>query len=168
MQRRKTNSIQTLSVISILCLFALIFTPTTNAGPLKPVTGEFTVVMQGVDPRTGELIFEGSKGGEIPGHLAIRAGITRQTGVALQLAARWTLTTPWGETMDGENTLHLNTKSLHFNEHGIIVDATGSLTERIGNFIVIHGEISDLNFFPGVTEVTGQATIVPSQAKKYQ
>ena len=164
MQWRMSNSVKTISVIIVLGYFALAIAPTANAGPLKPVTGEFTVIMQGADPNTGELIFEGPKGGEIPGHLAIRAAITRQTGVALHLQARWTLTTPWGETMDGENTLHLNTKSLHFNEHGIIVDATGSLSERIGSFIVIRGEISDLGFVPGVTEVTGQSTIVPSQA----
>ena len=168
MLKRKANSKRMLSAIGILGLTALMLLPATHAGSLKPVAGEFTVVMQGVDPDTGELIFEGPKGGPIPGHLAIRAGITRQTGAALHLAARWTLTTPWGETMDGENTLLLNTKSLHFREHGVIVSATGDLTERIGNFIVIHGTISDLDFIPGVTEVNGQSTIVPSQAKKNQ
>jgi hypothetical protein len=111
------------------------------------------------------LIFEGSKTGSLPGHLAIRAAITKQTGIALHIAARWTLTTPWGETLQGENTNVLNTSSLHFRENGVIVDATGGLAERIGNFVVIRGEISDLNFFPGVTQVSGHATYVPSQAK---
>lgn len=138
------------------------------AGPLKPVPGKFTAVMQGVDPDTGELIFEGPKDGPIPGHLAIRASIIRQTGMAMHLAANWTLTTPWGEIIKGENALVLNTKSLHFREHGVVVDATGSLTERIGSFIVVQGEISDLDFVPGATTVTGNATIVPSQAKRYQ
>ena len=91
--------------------------------------------------------------------------ITKQTGVAIHFCASWTITTLWDETISGENTSLLNTASLHFREHGVIVDATGSLTELIGNFIVIHGEISDLNFFPQFTEVTGQTSIVPAQAE---
>ena len=58
----------------------------------------------------------------------------------------------------------MNTASLHFRENGVIVDATGSLAELIGNFMVVHGQASDLNFIPGVMEVNGTATIVPSQA----
>lgn len=144
------------------------FIPTANAEPLKPVTGEFTVVMQGVDPGTGELIFEGLKTGSLPGHLTTRTALIKQTGVAIHLATRWTLTTAWGEIIEGENTAMLNTASLHFREHGVIVDATGFLIERTGNFVVIQGEISDVNFIPGITEATAHVTYVPSQAKKYQ
>lgn len=168
MQKRKTNSIKTLSIISILSFFALVFLPTVNADPLKPVPGEFAIVMQGVDPDTGELIFEGLKTGELLGHLTTRSAIIKQTGVAIHLATRWTLITPWGEVIEGENTAVLNTESLHFREHGVIVDATGNLAERIGNFVVIHGEVSDVNFIPGITEAKAHVTYVPSYANKYQ
>ena len=158
--------IRTLSFITLLGFLAAVFTSTTNAEPLKPIPGEFSVIFQGADPQTGELILEGLRTGPLPGHLSIRATLTRQTGAALHFSARWTVTTPWGETISGENTAVLSTASLHFREHGVIVKATGDLTERIGNFIVIHGKFSDLSFMPGVMEVTGHATIVPSQAKK--
>lgn len=164
MKRYTEKSIVKLLAIVILGFSASILSIVASADPLKPLPGEFTVVMQGADPQTGELIFEGYRTGAISGHLAIRAAITRQTGVALHLSAHWTLTTSWGDTMDGENTLVLNTESLHLREHGIIVDATGSLEERIGNFVVIRGQISDLAFYPGVTQVTGHVTVVPSQA----
>lgn len=168
MLRRKTGSILPISVFAILGFYALVILPTANAAPLKPAPGEFTVVMVGVDFNTGELIFEGSKTGALPGHLTTRTALTRETGVALHLATRWTLTTPWGEVIEGENSAVVNTKSLHFREHGVIVNATGAQAERIGNFVVIHGEISDVNFIPGVTEATAHVKYVPSQAKKYQ
>ncbi len=168
MLKEKAKATRALFLIALFGLFSLAFLPNADAGALKPVPGDFTAVFQGPDWDTGELIFVGSKTGEIPGHLVIRVGIVRETGVALHLAARWQLMTPWGDTMDGENSLVLNTKTLHFNEHGIVVDATGSLTERIGNFIIIHGDISDLAFEVGITTVTGEALIVPSQGKKYK
>ena len=168
MPTKKICSIQQISAFVILSFFILAILPTANAGALKPVAGEFTVVMVGVDFDTGELIFEGSKTGALPGHLTTRTAIARETGVALHLATRWTLTTPWGEIIEGENSAVLNTKSLHFREHGVIINATGAEAERIGNFVVIHGEISDLTFTPGVTEATAHVTYVPSQAKKYQ
>lgn len=160
------NTTQRFLVICIFGFLSVVFVPDTNAEPLGPVPGEFTVILQGFDPNTGELIFEGFKTGALPGHLAIRAALTRQTGMAVHLSAHWTLTTPWGETMEGENTAVVNTASLHFREHGLVVDATGGLTERIGNFVVIHGEVSDVDFIPGVTEATAHVTIVPSQAYK--
>lgn len=168
MAGKKIRSLPQISAFVILSFFALVILPTANAGPLKPVPGEFTVVMVGVDFNTGELIFEGSKTGALPGHLTTRTALTRETGVALHLATRWTLTTPWGEVIEGENSAVLNTKSLHFREHGVIVNATGGQAERIGNFVVIRGEISDVNFIPGVTEATAHVKYVPSQAKKYQ
>lgn len=168
MPRRKIRLIPQISVFAILGFFALVILPTANAGPLKPVPGEFTVVMVGFDFDTGELIFEGAKTGALPGHLTTRTAITRETGVAIHLATRWTLTTPWGEVIEGENSAVLNPESLHFREHGIIVNATGAQAERIGNFVVIHGEISDVDFIPGVTEATAHVKYVPSQAKKYQ
>lgn len=168
MLRETENMMRALFLIGVLGLSSLAFLPSVNAAELKPVPGEFTVVLVGADPNTGEMIFEGFKTGAIPGHLNIRVGITRQTGVILHLAARWTLTTPWGETMDGETSLILNTETLHFNEHGVIVAAEGSLAARVGNFIIIHGDISDLLFYPGMTTVTGHALIVPSQGKRYK
>ncbi|MGD8484774.1 MAG: hypothetical protein PVJ63_06575 [Thioalkalispiraceae bacterium] len=155
---------RTLRLISLLVLLSLVFTPLVNAGPLRPAPGEFTMVMTGVDTGTGELIFEGWKTGALPGHLTARAALIKQTGVALHLATRWTLVTPWGEQIDGENTAILNPKSLHIQEHGVIVDATGDLAERIGNFVVIHGTVSDTYFLPGTTSVTARVTYVPSQA----
>ena len=165
MRYEKNSATRTLLFIGMLGLLTVLFTPTINAEPLKPIPGEFSVIYQGADPQTGELILEGPKTGPLPGHLSIRATLTRQTGTALHFSARWTLITPWGETITGENTAVLSTASLHFREHGLIVEATGSLTERVGNFIVIHGEFSDLSFMPGVMEVTGSVMIVPSQAK---
>lgn len=162
------SSVRKILTFVIFSFFALVILPAANADALKPVPGEFTVVMVGVDFNTGELIFEGSKTGALPGHLTTRTAITRETGVALHLATRWTLTTPWGEVIEGENSAVLNTKSLHFREHGVISHATGAQVERIGNFVVIHGEISDLTFTPGVTEATAHVKYVPSQAKKYQ
>ena len=167
MQYEKSRAIRIISFIFLVGFLTVGFTTTVTAEPLKPIPGEFTVTLQGFGPN-GELILEGPKTGPLPGHLAIVAGITRQTGVALHLAAHWTLTTPWGEIIKGENTGVLNTSSLHFREHGVIVDATGDLEERVGNFIVIHGQISDLYFIPGTTQVSGHATIVPSQAKKWK
>jgi len=163
--RETANMMRALFFIGV---FSLAFLPGVNAAELKPVPGDFNVVLVGADPVTGEMIFEGLKTGDIPGHLNIRVAITRQTAVVLHLAARWTLITPWGETMDGENSLILNTKTLNFNEHGVIVSADGSLAARIGNFIIIHGDISDLLFYPGMTTVTGHALIVPSIGKKYK
>ena len=164
----KSNFVRKQCITRIVGMMVLLFATTVHGEPLKPVPGEFTATLQGVDPSTGELILEGPKTGAIPGLLTIRAAITKQTGVALHLAARWSLTTPWGETIQGENTGVLNTSSLHFREHGVIVEGTGSLAERVGNFIVIRGDISDLNFIPGVTQVSGHATYVPSQAKRPQ
>lgn len=168
MPRKNIRSVQQISAFVILSFFALVILPTANAGPLKPAPGEFTVVMVGVDFVTGELIFEGSKTGALPGFLTTRTALTRETGVALHLATRWTLTTTWGEVIEGENSAVLNTESLHFREHGVIVNATGDQAERIGNFVVIHGEISDVDFIPGVTEATAHVKYVPSKAKKYQ
>lgn len=146
-------------------LLGLALVAGAGAQPLKPVPGDFTVVFQGADPGTGELLFAGTKDGALPGNLTIRSRIARQTGAALHLNANWTLHTPWGDTMAGENSLLLNTRSLHFREHGIVVEATGALVARVGNFIVIQGEISDLGFVVGVTTVTGHAMLVPSQAR---
>jgi len=157
-----------IAIVGLLFSLTVFSLGSANAGPLKPVPGEFTAVMVGIDYDTGELIFEGSKTGALPGHITIRSALIRETGVAIHLAARWTLTTPWGDVIEGENSAVLNTKSLHFREHGIIVNATGAQTERIGNFVVIHGEINGLPFEAGVTEVTGHVKYVPSQAKKYQ
>ena len=166
MSYENNSATPTLFFIGILGLLTVLFTPTINAEPLKPIPGEFTVTLQGFDSSTGEFIFEGFKTGELSGHLTTRVSLIRQTGMAMHLATRWTLMTDWGETVEGENTSVLNPASLHFREHGLIVDATGSLTERIGNFVVIHGEVSDVYFIPGLTEVTGSVMIVPSQAKK--
>ena len=166
MRYEKNSATRILLFIGMLGLLTVLFTPTINAEPLKPIPGEFTVTLQGFDSSTGEFIFEGFKTGELSGHLTTRVSLIRQTGMAMHLATRWTLITPWGETITGENTAVLSTASLHFREHGLIVEATGSLTERVGNFIVIHGEFSDLSFMPGVMEVTGSVMIVPSQAKK--
>jgi hypothetical protein len=157
---------KTLLINGTLGLLLVILAGIANADSLRPVPGEFSVVFLGADPSTGELIAEGPKTGPLSGHLAIRSLITQQTGVALHFSAHWTLTTPSGETISGENSGVLSTASLHFREHGVIVDASGSLTERIGNFIVIEGQFSDLNFVPGVTQITGKATIVPSQASQ--
>ena len=162
MKSEQYSFVRRFIIITFLSLLTVAISPYANAEPLKPVTGKFTATLQGFDPDTGELILEGSKTGSIPGHLVIRAGITRETGLALHLAARWTLTTPWGEIIKGENTGVLNTSTLYFREHGIIVEATGDLEERIGNFVVIRGEISDLDFYPGITQVSGQVTYVPS------
>ena len=144
----------------------LIFAGNLYADSVRPISGEFNVEFVGTDPETGELVLEGPKTGALPGLLSIRAAVVRQTGVAMHLSARWTLTTTWGETMSGENTSVLNTKSLHFREHGVIVSATGSLTGHIDNFIVIHGQFNNLSFIPGLMEVNGVATIIPSQAKQ--
>lgn len=160
----KSLSKQAILINTILAIIFLTFTTCINANPLKPIPGEFTAVMTGVDPDTGELIFEGYKTGVLPGHLTTRTTLVQQTGVALHLATRWTLVTPWGETLKGENSAVLNTISLHFREHGIIIFATENLTERVGDFVIIHGEISDVYFIPGVTEATAQVTYVPSQA----
>lgn len=103
MSYEKYRATRTLLFITLLSFLSVVFTTAVNAEPLKPIPGEFTATLQGVNPDTGELILEGPKTGPIPGHLAIRAAITRQTGVALHLAARWTLTTPWGEIIQGEN-----------------------------------------------------------------
>jgi len=154
------------SFLIILAFTVAIFSPFLNADPLNPVHGEFSAVLQGFDPDTGEMILEGQRTGALPGHLAIRASISKQTGAALHTAARWTLITPWGETIQGENTGLLSTTSLHMRENGIIVDATGDLTKYIGNFVVIEAEVSDLNFIPGVTQISGDATYVPSQGNK--
>jgi hypothetical protein len=148
--------------IAFLSLLTVAMSPSAIADTLKPVPGKFTATLQGVDPDTYEMIFEGSKTGPIPGHLVIRAGITRQTGLAIHLAPTWTLTTPGGETIKGENTGVLNTTTLTFHEHGIIVEATGDYQERVGNFVVIRGEISDLEFYPGITQVSGHVTYVPA------
>lgn len=153
----------TVILIGVLTFLTFVFPPAINAKTLGPVTGDFTVIFEGVDPETGELIFEGYRTGEIPGELSIRVVLARQTGVALHLLTSWTLTTPWGEAIRGENTAILSTASLHFREHGVIVDATGSLDELIGDFVVIHGQFSDLGFIPGVMQVDGTATYVPSQ-----
>jgi hypothetical protein len=166
MRTERNSATRTLLFIGMLGLFTVLFTPTINAEPLKPIPGEFTVVLQDIDQNTGELIFEGYKTGPLSGYLTSRVALIRQTGVALHLATRWTLMTDWGETIEGENTSVLNPSSLHFREHGIIVNATGSLTERIGNFVVIHGEVSDVYFIPGVTKAKAHVRYVPSQAKK--
>ena len=165
MKYEKSRAIRTISFIFLVGFLTAAFTSTISAEPLKPIPGEFTVILQGFDPDTSEFIFEGYKTGELSGHLVTRVALTKQTGVAIHLATRWLLTTAWGDTIEGENTSVLNTKSLHFREHGIIVDATGSLTERIGNFVVIHGTVSDVNFDFGVTEASAHVTYVPSQAK---
>ena len=156
-----------LLVGALICL-AAINAPPVKADTIAPVRGEFTAVFEGVDSETGALIFEGFKTGELSGDLSIRAVLTRQTGRALHFSTSWTLATPWGETVSGENTALLSTASLHFREHGMIVDATGSLTELIGNFFVSHGEFSDLSFIPGVMRVDGTATYVPSQGFRGQ
>lgn len=161
---QKTSQKRTVLLIVVLGFVFLIFAPVINAEPLAPVFGEFAAVFEGIDPNTGELIFEGFRTGEISGELSARVLLTKQTGVALHLLTRWTVTTPWGEIIRGENTALLNTASFHFREHGVIVEATGSLAELIGNFIVVHGQFSDLDFIPGVTEVTAQAIYVPAQA----
>jgi len=166
MRYEKGSTIRKISLIVLVSFLAVVFTPTINAEPLKPIPGEFTVTLQGFDTNTGELIFEGFKTGALPGHLVTRVALIKQTGMAMHLATRWTLTTTWGETVEGENTSVLNSRSLHFREHGIIVDATGSLTERIGNFVVIQGTVTDVNFIPGVTEASARVIYVPSQAKK--
>lgn len=167
MLRETADKMRVLFLIGVFGLLFLAFLPTVNAAELKPVPGEFSVVLVGADPNTGEMIFEGIKTGDIPGLLSIRVAIIRQTGVVLHLAARWTLATEWGD-MVGENSLVLNTKTLRFNEHGVIVAAEGILEERVGNFIVIHGNITDLLFYPGMTTVTGDALIVPSKGRKYE
>ena len=168
MIRETNNTTRRLLVICVFSFLTVVFAPATNADHLGPVPGEFTVILQGFDPNTGELIFEGFKTGALSGHLLTRISLTRQTGMAMHLATRWTLTTASGDIIEGENTSVLNTASLHFREHGLIVDATGGLTERIGNFVVIHGEVSDVDFIPGVTEATAQVTYVPSQAKNLE
>jgi hypothetical protein len=151
-------------LLGIVCFLFLLFAPVIHAENLAPAKAKFTVFFEGVDPITGELLFEGERTEPIPGDLSIRMVVTRQSGVALHFWACWTVTNTWGETISGENTGLLNTASLHFREHGVIIDATGSLSELIGNFIVIHGQVSDLSFIPGTMEVNGTATIVPSQA----
>ncbi len=162
----KNSARRTLLIISMLGFLPVVLSPTINAEPLKPIPGEFTVTLQGYDSSTDEFIFEGLKTGELSGHLTTRVSLTRQTGTAMHLATRWTLITDWGETVEGDNTSVLNPASLHFREHGLIVNATGTLTERIGNFVVIHGEVSDVYFIPGITEAKAHVTYVPSQAKK--
>ena len=135
---------------------------------MKPISGEFTVTMTGVDPSTGELIFEGFRTGDLPGYLVTRTALVRQTGMALHLATRFTLTTALGETVEGENSAVLNTVSLKFHEHGIIVGASENVDELIGYFVIIQGEVSDVNFIPGVTTATAKILYVPSQGKKYE
>jgi hypothetical protein len=142
---------KTLLINGTLGLLLVLLAGIANADSLRPIPGEFSVIFVGVDPSTGELIAEGPKTGPLS---------------ALHFSAHWTLTTPSGETISGENSGVLSTASLHFREHGVIVDASGSLTERIGNFIVIEGQFSDLNFVPGVMQITGKATIVPSRASR--
>lgn len=166
MRYEKNSATRTLLFIGMLGLLTVLFTPTINAEPLKPITGEFTVTLQDFDPNTSEFIFEGFNTGELSGHLITRVSLIRQTGMAMHLATRWTLMTDWGETVEGENTSVLNPASLHFREHGLIVNATGTFTKRIGNFVVIHGEVSDVYFIPGLTEAKAHVTYVPSQAKK--
>ncbi len=165
MHRRNTSYLTVLTTGFLSLLVLLLSAAWPLAQTLAPVKGEFTVVFQGVDQDTGALIFEGFKTGEIPGDLSIRARLDRQTGTALHFLAEWKLLTPWNETMHGENTAVLSTASLHFREHGVIVAATGSLTELIGDFIVIHGQFSDLSFMPGLMQIDGVATIVPSRAR---
>jgi hypothetical protein len=149
--------------ISLLVFVSIFPTSIVSAGQLKPISGEFTVVMSGVDPATGELLLEGWKTGELPGYLTIRAALTKQTGLAIHIASRWTLTTSSGDTVQGENTAIVNPVSLHFREHGVIVDATGSQAERVGNFVVINGTVSDVYFIPGMTTATARVVYVPSQ-----
>ena len=160
-----SNATRARLLAGILGLFILLLSPLIHADALKPVRGEFNVVMQGVDPDTGELIFEGWKTGALPGQLTTRTALIKQTGVVLHLATRWTLVTPWGETLKGENTALLNTVSLHFQEHGVIVEANGNLADRVGNFVIIHGEVSDVYFWPGLTEASASVTYVPSQPR---
>ena len=162
--RQNTKSVtRTLFFITLLSFLTVAISPSTIAEPLKPVPGEFTVVLQGFDPATSEFIFEGYKTGELSGFLTTRVSLTRETGAAMHLATRWTLITDWDDTIEGENTSILNPASLRFREHGIIVEATGDLEERIGNFVVIHGEVSDVNFIPGVTQATAHVKYVPSK-----
>ena len=161
MRYKHCNIVRRFIFIAFLSLLTVAMSPSAIADTLKPVPGKFTATLQGFTD-TGEMIFEGWKTGQISGHLVIRAGITRQTGLAIHLAPTWTLTTPGGETIKGENTGVLNTTTLTFHEHGIIVEATGEYQERVGNFVVIRGEISDLVFDIGTTQVSGHVTYVPA------